>query len=55
MICERCKGLTVNELDGEYPKIFHIYQNRCLNCGHIKFDPRTIDSSVQLTKEAVCV
>lgn len=47
MICTRqgCKGLMVKEYDHGYPRHFHIYQDRCLNCGHVMFDPKTVDHS----------
>lgn len=55
MTCLRCKGLTVSEPDSGYSIVFHIYQNRCLNCGHVMFDPKTVDSVSNLTKEGICV
>ncbi len=48
MVCQRCQGLMVKELDEAYPRFFHIYQDRCVNCGMVKFNPNT------QTKEGTC-
>jgi RNase P subunit RPR2 len=54
MNCPKCHGFLITEIDYEYTVAFNIYQQHCINCGYMCFDPRTVDKTpYQLTKEAV--